>query len=124
MEEIWKQVTDPRYDYIEVSNLGRLRKISNGHMYKFSFNHRGYHWVRLRSKFNMKERKFIKMHRLVAMAFIPNHRDPEIYNQVNHKDGIKTNNRVDNLEWMSCAENIRHAWATGIRKRKSDLNKI
>jgi len=122
MQEIWKQITDPRFNFAEVSNLGRVKKTRTGLIYKFKFSHKGYHWVVLRSKFD-NVAKQLKVHRLVALAFIHNHRDPMIHNQVNHKDGVKTNNHVDNLEWMSCKENIQHAWATGIRKRKSEMNK-
>jgi hypothetical protein len=57
-------------------------------------------------------RKFPKIHQLVANAFIPN---PNNYTCINHKDGDKLNNSIDNLEWCTFAENNKHAYATGLR---------
>jgi hypothetical protein len=62
-------------------------------------------------------RKTYQVHRLVAMAFIPNPYDKET---VNHIDGDKTNNNVSNLEWASQKENQSHKWNTGLANYKRD----
>ena len=73
----------------------------------YTLNNRGYLSVVVRRKTHM-------LHRLVAQAFIPN---PENKPFVNHIDGDKTNNAVNNLEWCTAAENNLHARETGLHKQ-------
>jgi hypothetical protein len=61
-------------------------------------------------------KKVCRVHRLVAQAWLPTDPDPE-RTDINHKDGIKTNFSLDNLEWCTPAENSAHAHATGLRRQ-------
>jgi hypothetical protein len=60
-----------------------------------------------------------RIHRLVAMAWIPN---PDGLPQVNHRNGIKSDNRVENLEWVTPRTNILHAFETGLNRSRKDLS--
>lgn len=76
----------------------------------------GYIQVSLSLKGKAKEHS---VHQLVAKAFIDN---PNNYTEVNHKDGKKRNNKKVNLEWCSRSENLKHAYATGLRNPEDYLN--
>lgn len=103
MEEIWKKIP-VEYGNYEISNLGRLRHGNTKHICKLSLNAYGYY---CRSNhLPHKKRINIYVHRLVAMAFIMNEENKP---HVNHKNGIKTDNCVCNLEWCSVKENVDHA---------------
>lgn len=67
------------------------------------------------------EKYQLKVHRLVAIKYIPN---PNNLPQVNHKDGNKLNNHVDNLEWCSAKQNINHAHQTGLSSNKHLKKKV
>jgi len=103
----------------EVRSLTRIVKRSDGSTQQFQrrlirpmLNSKGYLAVRLSAP---GRRLVVPVHRLVASAFIENsNRLPE----VNHLDGIKTNNTVTNLEWTDPRGNRKHAWDTGLRRRE------
>jgi HNH endonuclease. len=83
---------------------------------KLGIDKYGYQFVKL----NHKRKKYHRLiHRLVAIAFIPN---PENKSQVNHIDGYKLNNKVKNLEWSTPAENIMHACMNNLRY--SDITNV
>ena len=119
MEEIWKDISNFEGLY-QVSNLGNVKRIlfKNG-KYEIKkdkiktkrIDKYGYDTVALCK--NGKQKNYL-VHRLVALAFIPNLLNKP---QVNHIDGNKQNNNVNNLEWCSNSENQLHAYQNNLKKK-------
>lgn len=114
--EIWKNIQeDTRY---QISNLGGVRRksfksknrhgfyIKKPYVKKHSTNRQGYHVVNIGGNVRL-------IHRLIAIAFIPN---PKKYDCINHIDGCKTNNSIENLEWCDRKHNNIHAYQTGLKQ--------
>lgn len=134
INEVWKPIKGYEGVY-EISSFGRVKSLDRtirhtgclggknklrkeGMIRKCGKNTNGYPSVTI--TFNSRE-KTRAVHRFVAEAFLPN---PQNKFTVNHKNGIKTDNRVENLEWMTQTENIRHAFKTGLKSREQHFKKV
>jgi hypothetical protein len=124
MSEIWKPVVGYEGLY-EVSDCGNIRSLGT---YKYSHklckpiwvnrirytrkcvDKKGYVYTGIGNK-AQNNRKTVKLHRLVAEAFIPN---PLHKPEINHLNGIKDDNRVENIEWCTPSENQKHAYRSGL----------
>lgn len=115
--ENWKDV--PNYEGLyQVSDLGRIKSNYNNRILKPSYDRYGY--ARFSATKNKKQ-KTLRIHRLVGELFIVNSNNLP---QLNHKDGIKTNNCKDNLEWSTDSDNKLHAYATGLMIGGNEHSKV
>jgi hypothetical protein len=115
--EIWKDIKNYE-SFFQISNFGRVKSLERfskqnvlikEKILKQYKDNKGYKTITLRK--NGKRSNGLSVHRLVALHFINN---PQNKPEVNHIDGDKTNNHVDNLEWVTKSENHLHAHKTGL----------
>lgn len=111
--EIWKDIKDFEGLY-RISNLGRIYSVTTNKIRQIQVNNHRYGYCEISLHKNGKEYRF-KVHRLVALHFIPN---PLNKPEVNHKDGNKLNNCYHNLEWVTSVENKQHAWKNSLYTSK------
>lgn len=107
-QDYWRETEEaPGY---AVTSDGRVKRIKTDNVLSPSMNNSGYLTVNVGPKY---DRRGLGVHRLVARAFVDGY-EPGL--DVNHKNGIKTDNRAENLEWCSRSRNIRHSFDIGLSK--------
>ena len=117
MEEKWLPIKGYEKYYM-ISNLGRVKSLRTGKILKKRLTFDGYVKVTLTINYESKD---FRVHRLVAEHFIPN---PEGKETVNHIDGNKENNSVDNLEWATRSEQLYHAYKLGTKKSQKGCSNV
>ena len=111
MRIAWHPIKE--YPDYEINRLGQIKSRKTGKILKPFDDSRGY----LRVTLNGVN---VKVHILVASMFVENP-DPEHKTIVNHKTGNKHDNRASQLEWVTPSENTKHAWDTGLIKKKAHI---
>jgi len=109
-DEVW-HVVDGFFDYYSVSNYGRIFSKRKSRLLKPMVSTTGYPIFTPSALRKGIKTKTVVIHRLVGKYFISGYRSGM---EINHKDGIKTNNSYTNLEWLTPSENSKHAYDTGL----------
>jgi hypothetical protein len=113
--EQFKKITG--YESYTIYKDGRIYSELSKRFIKGSYDFYGYKNIKL---YKNEIPKAFKIHQLIAIAFIPN---PDNKPNINHINGIKDDNRIENLEWCTQKENIQHAWNTGLNKTSNKVIK-
>lgn len=127
MKEEWRAVKDfPKY---QVSNMGRIRSFQSGREKFLKVNSEDYTFIKL---YNDGTTRTTYLHVLILETFIPREssKKEDVKFEVNHKNGKKSDNRLENLEYLTPSENVQHAYRTGLkvftdlmRKKCSEANR-
>lgn len=121
--EIWKDIPGFQGRY-QVSNKGRIKSLlkSEEQIVNPFHDRSGYNRVALSyiDRSGKTKQKLISIHRIVLLTFVPN--ENAEYLEINHKDGNKKNNCIENLEWCTRSENMKHAFESGLIKNNTGPN--
>lgn len=113
LEKEWKKIIiNNKETFYSVSNYGDVKNDSTGTLLQGTVSNNGYRMVHLRYRID----KNLSVHRLVMKAFLPREDMNEL--QINHKDGNKLNNYIENLEWSTALDNMRHSYINNLQRKK------